>query len=56
MGAQFHSGHPNRILGNDKTSPQKWFGSRFDLVWVMDRQPHPMGWKFTQVPQLSVAG
>ncbi len=42
----------NRILGNDRTSPQKWPGSRFDLVWVLDHQPHPMGWKFTQVPQL----
>jgi hypothetical protein len=42
----------NRILGNDRTSPQKWPGSRFDLVWVMDHQPQPMGWKFTQVPQL----
>lgn len=40
----------NRILGNDETSPQKWPGSRFDLVWVFDHQSE--GWKFTQVPQL----
>ena len=42
----------NRILGNDKTSPQKWPDSRFDLVWVFDQQPHPLGRNFTQVPQL----
>jgi hypothetical protein len=40
----------NRILGDDRTSPQKWPDSRFDLVWVFDQ--HPDGWKFTQVPQL----
>jgi hypothetical protein len=40
------------ILGNHTTSPQNWPDSRFDLVWVLDAQPHPAGWKFTQVPQL----
>jgi len=42
----------NLILGNDKRSPQNWPDSRFDLVWVLDVQPHPANWKFTQVPQL----
>jgi broad specificity phosphatase PhoE len=27
----------NRILGNGTTSPQRWPGSRFDLVWVFDQ-------------------
>jgi hypothetical protein len=46
----------NLILGNDKTSPQKWPDSRFDLVWVLDQQPYPCGWMFTQVPQLLLPG
>jgi hypothetical protein len=46
----------NQILGNDKTSPQKWPDSRFDLVWVLDQQSHPGEWKFTQVPQLLLPG
>ena len=46
----------NLILGNKKTSPQKWPDSRFDLVWVFDRQPHSAGWKFTQAPQMLLPG
>ena len=46
----------NLILGHDKSSPQKWPDSRFDLVWVFDQQPHPRVWKFTQVPQLLLPG
>jgi len=46
----------NIILGNDKSSPQKWPDSRFDLVWILDRQPHPMGWKLTQVAQMLLPG
>ena len=46
----------NLILGNDKTSPQNWPDSRYDLVWVLDQQPHSGGWKFTQVPQLLLPG
>ena len=45
----------NRILGNTKTSPQRWPDSRFDLVWIFDRLPRG-GWKFTQVPQLLLPG
>jgi hypothetical protein len=44
----------NSIVGNSKTCPQKWPGSRFDLVWVLDRQGQ--GWSFSQVPQLLLAG
>jgi hypothetical protein len=45
----------NRILGNSTTCPQKWPGSRFDVVWVFDRQ---MGsaWSFAQVPQILLSG
>jgi len=46
----------NLIFGNDKSSPQKWHGSRYDLVWVLDRQPQPAGWKFTQVAQQLLPG
>jgi hypothetical protein len=45
----------NRILGNSTTCPQKWPGSRFDLVWVFDRQIES-GWSFAQVPQMLLSG
>jgi hypothetical protein len=45
----------NRILGNGRTCPQKWPGSRFDLVWVFDRQIGS-GWSFAQVPQMLLSG
>jgi len=44
----------NLILGNEKSSPQKWHGSRYDLVWVFDQ--HSPGWKFTQVAQQVLPG
>ena len=37
------------------TPPQKWPGDRFDVVWVFTRQQDG-SWKFTQVPQLLLAG
>jgi hypothetical protein len=45
----------NAIVGNDTTCPQKWPGSRFDLVWVLDATPSG-GWSFNQVPQLLLSG
>ena len=45
----------NRILGNDTTAPQKWPGSRFDLVWVFDLQADG-GYTFVQVPQMLLKG
>ncbi len=45
----------NHIVNNQTTSPQKWHDSRFDLVWVLDRDPHS-GWKFTQVAQMLLPG
>jgi hypothetical protein len=52
-----HEGIPdiaNRILGSNTISPQKWPGSRFDVVWIFDRQGN--GWTFAQVPQLLLSG
>jgi len=46
----------NHILGNSTTCPQKWAGSRFDLVWVLDRRRTAPGWDFAQVPQMLFAG
>jgi hypothetical protein len=34
--------------------PQVWAGDRFDLVWMLDAVP--AGWRFTQKPQLLLAG
>jgi hypothetical protein len=42
------------IIGDDNTCPKKWPDSRFDLVWVLDREPG--GWKFIQVPQMVLPG
>jgi hypothetical protein len=46
----------NLISGNGTTCPQKWHGSRFDLVWVFDRPGSSTAWTFTQVPQLLLPG
>ena len=46
----------NRILDNQTTAPQKWPGSRFDLIWVFDRDSGSGIYHFTQVPQLLLAG
>jgi hypothetical protein len=46
----------NRIIGNSTTCPQNWPGSRFDLVWVFDRQGPSAAWSFSQVPQMLLSG
>jgi hypothetical protein len=46
----------NRLLGDERTAPQKWPDSRFDLVWVFDRRSHPDGWTFAQVAQRLLPG
>ena len=43
------------IAGNVSTCPKKWADSRFDLVWVLDRQTNA-GWKFVEVPQMVLPG
>jgi len=42
------------VLGDRTTAPQSWPFERYDLVWVFDRVGD--GWRFTQVPQLLLAG
>jgi hypothetical protein len=41
-------------LPNAPAVPKKWPGKRFDIVWVFDRTA--TGWKFSQKPQLLLAG
>src|SRR5690242_1692914 len=43
------------IAGPGVNCPDKWPGSRFDVVWVLDRQ-QGAGWNFAQVPQLLLPG
>ena len=40
----------NLILGDTTTAPQKWPGSRFDIVWIFTRTG-PDAWSFSQVAQ-----
>jgi hypothetical protein len=49
-------GMGNIILGNSTTCPQKWPGSRFDLVWVFDRTSPTAAWTFGQVAQMLLPG
>jgi hypothetical protein len=46
----------NAILGGDTMCPQHWPKERFDVVWVFDRAPGQVGWQFSQVPQMLLAG
>jgi broad specificity phosphatase PhoE len=41
-------------LPNSPAVPQDWPGSRFDIVWVLDRTGS--GWSFSQTPQMLLAG
>jgi hypothetical protein len=42
------------VLGNETIAPRHWPFERYDLVWMFDRDGG--GWRFTQVPQLLLAG
>jgi hypothetical protein len=46
----------NLIVGDTKACPQEWPGSRYDLVWVLDRQDDSGSWSFGQVPQMLLSG
>jgi hypothetical protein len=46
----------NVIIGNTTSSPQHWPDSRFDVIWVFDRVAGQPSWRFSQVPQLLLAG
>jgi broad specificity phosphatase PhoE len=44
-----------RHLGQvDPPTPLDWADDRFDMVWTFTRVAH--GWRFTQIPQLLLAG
>jgi hypothetical protein len=53
---QFIPAIVNLIVGNSTTCPQTWPGTRFDVVWVLDRHGASGPWSFSQVPQLLLAG
>jgi hypothetical protein len=46
----------NAITCNKATVPQKWPGTRFDVVWIFDLNPTSGTYNFTQVPQRLLAG
>jgi hypothetical protein len=46
----------NRLVGDRSTCPQAWPPSRFDLVWVFDRDAATDKWSFDQVPQTLLSG
>ena len=46
----------NQILGNTTTSPQKWPGDRFDIVWVFNWDSALSTYTFNQVPQCLLGG
>jgi hypothetical protein len=52
------SGLPVNPVFPSPWPPPEWPGSRFDLVWVMNRvgSDPPTSWTFTQVPQLLMPG
>jgi hypothetical protein len=50
-----HEGIPDIVAALGPASPAppaSWPGSRFDMVWVFDRDTNSGTWTFTQVPQL----
>ena len=46
----------NRLNGDWSTVPQVWPDDRYDLVWVLERDPISAGLRLRQVPQLLLAG
>jgi hypothetical protein len=46
----------NGVVGNATSCPQTWMGTRFDLVWVLDRADQSPNWVFSQVPQMLLSG
>jgi len=46
----------NAIVGDVTTCPQRWKGTRFDLVWVFHRKKDGHRWRFAQVPQMLLPG
>ena len=42
------------LLPHTPVAPAKWPDERFDMVWVLDGDGE--GWKFSQIPQMLLAG
>jgi broad specificity phosphatase PhoE len=42
------------LLPHAPAAPAKWPDERFDVVWILDRDGE--GWKFSQLPQMLLAG
>jgi broad specificity phosphatase PhoE len=42
------------ISGEDQLCPRKWPDSRFDVVWVLDK--NGSGWSFSQAAQMALPG
>lgn len=53
---EYMSAVANAILGDSTTAPQKWPEDRFDVTWVFDFDEMSGTYRFTQQPQLLLAG
>jgi hypothetical protein len=46
----------DQILVNKAIAPPEWHESRFDMVWVFDRNPTSAQYSFKQIPQSLLVG
>ena len=46
----------NAILGDNQTAPQRWPAERFDVTWIFDLDATTGLYRFSQAPQLLLAG
>lgn len=46
----------NALLGETTTAPQAWPDDRFDMVWMLDLHGASGTYRFSQTPQLLLAG
>jgi hypothetical protein len=46
----------NRLIGDASNVPRVWPDDRYDVVWVLERDPITAGLRLRQVPQLLLAG
>lgn len=53
---EYMSSVANAILGNNRTAPQDWPSTRFDVTWIFDLDPSTGSYRFEQLPQRILAG